>query len=218
MALKFTEVTRVSKKYSKKGVCIETCVTKDVTDTSANRLRRRKAEAIAKIQKKVDDLEIPPWFANSLVKMIKNVKPRKNQKVVKERQYIEVARAERLFKHSLATDINKISLLIEMYNNPSEWCIEEEHKKALKEKMIDACYRFALENPKIALLYDGIVKLGLRSQLNKRIWYERYMQKYVADMHEPLPKLSKEELDAMLENKIAEAKAEYREKAGMSEK
>lgn len=169
----FREVTSVTTTYDRRGNMKERVVSAILPVTSRTSERAKKQQVLDMLSQKVSNLEIGPWAANAIAKIIKAEK----RKYKKPKRYIEFGRAEALFKKSRRTDTNYISLLIEMIDKPSDYCLDDEALEKIKKMYKENVWDFGLSYPKTGLrlpLFRQFVEI---SERNMRTWFTRYIIK-----------------------------------------
>lgn len=150
MPNRFVETQYVTTKYDKNGYAIDTVVSKTLPFSSASVTaeRRKKQEAIDKLQQLVDNLEISVTNANEIALIIKDYKQKKKLTHTRSKYKWVIAHhgTESKFKKSYKTDCANLSLLHEIVKDPKAWCIADNNldkiKKRYREARCSICWQY----------------------------------------------------------------------------
>lgn len=169
----FREVTSVTSTYDRHGNMKERIVSAILPVTSRTGERAKKQQVLDMLSQKVSNLEIGPWSANAIAKIVKAEK----RKYKKPKRYIEFGRAEALFKTSKKTDINCLVLLEDMINKPSDYCLGDEALEKIKKMYKEKVWSFGLSYPKTGLRLPLFRRFIGISERNMRAWFTSYIIK-----------------------------------------
>jgi len=180
MPNEFVETQYVTTIRNKQGKVVETVVSKTLPfrSRSATAERRKKQEVIDMLQERVDKYEIGWAFANHIATLVKNYKKNPRAKRTRTRHFIAQNDSQMRFKQTAATDLNKLRLLRDIIQDPSRFCIVEEHVAKLKEDLNTGITLYVGNWPREALDNKYLRDVIPTNKLLMKRWYENWRMKY----------------------------------------